>query len=212
MAAAAPWVQEDDGLYARVSLAQEDVEGLSGWRADAYAEYGLTSRLTATAKIERVNYRDASDFNTDGWRSTLRLAVLDKGPIVVSVEAGLLQGAAIGGRNGCEKIGTEVRTGIGWSGLWRQRSTYLFGELAGRVHEDCQRQRYAFGLGQQTSEHFWSVTQVWLERGDGNAASDKFQTELLWRAKPADFSFGYRNENGGLFEEESIFIALARQF
>lgn len=212
IAAAAPWAQEDDGLYARVSLAQEEVESLSGWRADAYAEYGVTSRLTATAKIERVDYRNGSDFNTTGWRSTLRFAVLEEGPFVAAIEVGLLQGAAIGGRNGCDQIGAEVRTGLGWSGEWQKRSTYMFGELAGRFHENCQRDRYAFGLGQQTSENFWSITQVWIERGDTNADSDKFQTEILWRTDPADFSFGYRKENGGVFEEESIFVALARQF
>ncbi|MEM7328804.1 MAG: hypothetical protein AAF437_08705 [Pseudomonadota bacterium] len=212
MAAAAPWVQEDDGLYTRVSIAQEDVEDLSGWRADAYAEYGLTSRLTVTGNIERVEYDNGADFNTDGWRSTLRYAVIEHGPVVVSLEAGLLQGAAIGGRNGCDRLGTEVRAGLAWSGEWQKRSTYVFGEAAGRFHGDCQRERFAFGLGQRTSENVWSVTQVWLERGDTNAASDKFQTELLWRTETADFSFGYRKENGGRFEEESIFLALARQF
>ena len=212
MAAAAPWVQEDAGLYSRVSLAKEDVEALSGWRSDAYAEYGLTSRLTVTLNLERVEYADGADFNTNGWRSTLRYSLLRTGPLVASLEAGLLQGAAIGGRNGCDQLGAEVRAGLGWSGNLRNRSTYLFGEMAGRFHEGCQRERYAFGLGQQTSDNFWSITQVWLERGDTNAASDKFQTELLWRTEPADFSFGYRKENGGRFEEESIFVALARQF
>ena len=212
MAAAAPWVQEGGGLYTRVSLAQEDVEALSGWRSDVYAEYGLSPRLTATINLEQVEYRDDSDFNTEGWRSTLRYAVWEYGPVIVSVEAGLLQGAAIGGRNGCDQLGAEIRAGLGWSGEWRKRSTFLFGELAGRFHEACQRERYAFGLGQQTSDNFWSITQVWLERGDTNSASDKFQTEMLWRTTMADFSFGYRKENGGRFEEESIFVALARQF
>lgn len=212
MAAAAPWVQEDGRIYARLSLAEEDVESLSGQRSEAYVEYGVTPRITATAKIDRVDYQNGADFNTTGWRSTLRYRLWQTESSIVSIEAGFLQGAAIGGRNGCDELGAELRTGVGWSGDWRNRSTYLFGELAGRFHEGCQRERYAFGLGQQTSENFWSVTQVWIERGERNAPSDKFQTELLWRTAPADFSFGYRTENGGRFEEESIFVALARQF
>ena len=212
MAAAAPWVQEDGGLYARLSLAEEDVEQLSGQRSELYLEYGLSDRFTVTGKTDRVAYHNGADFNTTGWRSSLRYAVWQNGSLAVSLEAGLLQGAAIGGRNGCDQLGAELRSGLGWSGAWRNRSTYLFGEVAGRFHKNCQRERYALGLGQETSENLWSVTQIWIERGDQNAASDKVQTEMLWRTGSADFSFGYRRENGGFFEEESIFVALARQF
>lgn len=212
MAAAAPWVQEDGALYTRLSIAQEEVEGLDGWRWDAYSEYGLAPRWTVTSKFEQVVYPDASDFNTNGWRASLRYQVLERGPLKFSLESGLLQGAAIGGRNGCDEVGVELRSGVAWSGTWRKRETFMFGELAGRVHEGCERERYEFGIGQQTSENIWSITQIWLERGNTNARSDKFQSELLWRRGGADFSFGYRKENGGEFEEESVFVALARQF
>lgn len=212
IAAASPWVQEDGGLYTRLSIAQEDVEGLSGSRFDAYAEYGITSRWTGSFKLEHVSYSDASDFDTNGWRASHRYKLLERGPLVMSLEAGVLNGAAIGGRNGCDELGAEIRSGIGWSGMWRKRATFMFGEIAGRFHADCGRERYEFGVGQQTSDNIWSITQIWLERGNTNAKSDKFQSELLWRTDVSDLSFGYRKENGGIFEEESVFIALARQF
>lgn len=212
VAAAAPWVQEDGALYTRLALGNETVEGLEGQRLDAYAEYGLTSKLTLTGKYERVAYADAADFNADGWRSSLRYQVLRLGRIHASVEAGLVQGAAIGGRNGCESLGGELRSGLAWSGEWQSRETFLFGEVAGRFHSECRRERMVAGIGQQTSEHIWTITQVWIERGDTNADSNKFQTELVWRTDPVDLSVGYRRENGGYFEEESIFLALARQF
>lgn len=212
MAAAAPWVQEEGALYTRVSIAQESVEGLDGWRTDAYAEYGLSSRITVTGKIEHVSYADAPDFDADGWRSSVRLRIFDKGAFAIAFELGLLEGAAIGGRNGCDTLGAEIRGGVAWSGQWQKRESFLFGEIARRTHDACQRRRFEFGFAQQTSKSVWSITQVWLERGDTNAASDKFQSELLWRTSIADLSLGYRNERGGLFDEESVFVAVARQF
>ena len=212
MAAAAPWVQEDGGLYTRGAVGQEEVDGLTGVRTDLYAEYGLTSKLTLTGKVDYVSYTDASDFDADGWRTSLRYQLATVGALVWSAEAGALQGAAIGGRNGCDALGGEIRSGLAWSGEWRSRQIFVFGEAASRFHSGCQRDRFAFGLGQQTDDHIWSVTQVWLEDGDINARSVKFQSELVWRTNAADFSFGYRQENGGDFEEQSLFLALARQF
>ena len=212
MAAAAPWVQDEGALYTRLSVAQEEIDSLEGWRWDAYSEFGLSARWTATVKFEQVVYPDASDFNTDGWRASLRYQVLERGPLTVSLESGMLQGAAIGGRNGCDKLGLELRSGLAWTGIWRKHETFMFGEVAHRFNGDCERDRYEFGLGQQTSENVWSITQIWLERGNINAASDKFQSEILWRRDDMDLSLGYRKENGGRFDEESVFVALARRF
>nr|WP_156780794.1 hypothetical protein [Hyphomonas sp. Mor2] len=211
-AAAAPWTLEKGSLYARASLASERVEGLDAIRGDLYAEYGLRDGLTASAKIEHVAYPDAGDFNADGWRVTLRQRVIALGAFNVSVEAGLLEGAAIGGMNGCDTLGFEARLGAAWSGAWRERRTFAFAETARRDHEDCQRDRYEFGLGQQLTENVWTISQAWFERGSTNAESDKFQSELLWRGDRLDYSIGYRNENGGFFVEESIFIAVAKRF
>lgn len=212
MAAAAPWVEAEGGLYVRVSLASEEVETLQGHRADAYAAYGLTENLTLTLKAEAVAYGDAEDFNAQGWRATARRRLYQKGTFLISAEAGLLQGAAIGGRNGCETLGAEVRGGSAWTGKWRKRETYVFGEVAARFHNGCNRERYEFGIGQQATKNVWNVTQVWIERGSENAKSDKVQSEIIIRDGSIDYSLGYRNENGGRFQEESIFIALAKRF
>lgn len=211
-AAAAPWILAPGKVYTRVSLANERVEGLTAWRGDVYGEYGLAGRLTASLKLEAVSYPDASDFDAQGWRATLRRRLFQSGGFLVSIEGGLLEGAAIGGRNGCDTLGSEVRLGAAWSGQWRKRQSFAFLETARREHEACQRDRIEFGLGQQLSENIWSVSQYWRERGSPNAASDKVQSEILLRDGSMDYSLGYCNENGGAFIEESIFLAIAKRF
>ncbi|MEM9841816.1 MAG: hypothetical protein AAF767_04165 [Pseudomonadota bacterium] len=209
---AAPWTQDRGGLYTRVSIAEEQIEGLRGWRADAYAEYGVTDRLTLTGKLETLSYSDAADFNSDAWRATLRYHLLSLRQFRFSAELGALQGAAIGGRNGCEALGGEARLGGAWSGGSEDRQMFAFAETAGRFHGECNRQRYEFGIGQQITQEIWSITQFWRERGNTNANSDKIQSELLWRAGATDYSIGYRNENGGFFREEAVFAAIATRF
>ncbi|MCR9194247.1 MAG: hypothetical protein NXH88_05915 [Hyphomonas sp.] len=211
-AAAAPWTLKRDAIYARTSLAGERVEDLEAWRGDVYAEYGVRDWLTASFKYETVMYPSASDFNADGWRATLRQRVFQTGAFNWTIETGLLEGAAIGGRNGCDTLGVEARTGVSWSGKWRNQERFAFAETVIREHEGCRRYRQEIGLGQRVTKNIWSITQVWLDRGSPNASSHKAQTELLWRQDRTDYSIGYRNENGGFFVEESIFVAIAKTF
>ena len=209
---AAPWVAEQGSWYVRGAAAREVVEGLDAWRADVYGEYGLTPDWTLSAKVEGVAYDDASDFNAQGWRATARRKVFQRGSLVGSLEFGALQGAAIGGANGCDTFGGEFRGGLAWSGQVRQIDAFAFAEVAQRRHDDCRRDRLELGVGQRVTQNVWTVTQVWLERGTQNAESDKLQTELMWRAGAFDASFGYRQENGRVFDESGIFIALAKRF
>lgn len=211
-AAAAPWILEPGKVYTRASMANERIEGLTAWRGDLYGEYGLPGRLTASLKLEAISYPDANDFDAQGWRATLRRRLIQSGGFLVSIEGGLLEGAAIGGRNGCDTLGAEVRLGGAWSGQWRKRQSFTFLETARREHEACQRDRIEFGLGQQLSENIWRVSQYWREPGSPNAGSDKVQSEILLRDGSTDYSLGYRNENGGAFIEESIFLAVAKRF
>ena len=211
-AGAAPWVQADDAWYTRISVVSEEVEGLQGYRRDAYLEYGWSETWTVTLKGEAVSYSDADDFNSEGWRATARRLLYDGDAINVSAEFGLLQGSAIGGRNGCERLGAEARAGVSWSGDWREQSTFLFVEGVGRFHGGCERQRLEVGYGGETFRSIWTVTQFWLERGAADATSDKIQSELMWRADFADVSAGYRYEVGNAFQEEGIFIAIAKVF
>ncbi len=211
-AAAAPWTQEHGALYTRASVARESVEGLSAWRADAYTEYGLTETWTASFKLEAIEYTDAQDFNGQGWRATVRHRLIQLGAFNVTLEGGVLKGAAIGGRSGCETLGVEARGGVSWSGAWLKQQTFAFAEAVQRDHDGCRRTRYEFGLGQEAFDDIWTVTQVWLERGAANAESNKIQTELVFSGDRTDYSIGYRTENGGFFDEESIFLAVARRF
>lgn len=211
-AAAAPWIQEEDKAYVRVAYAREEVEGLQAHRADLYGEFGLTRLWTVTGKVEGVAYDDAEDFNAQGWRATARRRVFQRGALVGSVEVGASQGAAVGGSNGCETLGAETRVGLAWSGQWRKTDIFAFSELAERLHDGCLRHRFEFGLGQRATENIWVVSQVWIERGTQNAESDKIQTELLWKGDAVDFSVGYRQENGRVFDESGVFIAIARRF
>jgi len=212
LASAAPWIQDENALYTRIALASEEVEGLQALRGDIYGEYGLSANWTMTGKIEAIAYRDASDFNAQGWRATVRRKLFQRGNLVGAIEFGALQGAAIGGANGCETLGAEIRGGMAWSGQWRKIDSFAFAEVAGRLHNDCRRERYEFGFGQRATKNIWVISQAWIERGNRNAKSDKLQTELLWRGALLDTSIGYRQETGGRFKESSVFIALAKRF
>jgi len=212
-ATAAPWTHDDGALYARASVAQEQIEGLSAWRADLYAEYGLSDTLTLSLKTEAVAFESgAEDFDTQGWRATLRQRIFQSDTFNLTLEGGVLKGGAIGGTNGCETLGIEVRGGASWSGdLW-DHQTFTFAEAVQREHERCRRTRYEAGFGQEIVDNLWSVTQVWIQRGPQRGDSNKTQTEMMWRREHADYSVGYRREYGGNFREESIFLAVAKRF
>ena len=209
---AAPWIRDDGGWYARTSLTDEKVEGLRGVRRDAYLEYGLTSAWTVTLKGEAVSYDAANGFDGTGWRASARRLLYDGSSVNVSIEFGALEGEAIGGRNGCDQLGAEARAGLSWSGNFREQSTFVFVEGAGRFHNGCDRQRLESGIGIESFPTIWTITQIWLERGSENSVSDKIQTEWLWRSDVADFSIGFRQEVSNTFQEQGAFIAIAKQF
>lgn len=212
LASAAPWVRADAEIFARWAVARERVETLDAWRSDLYVEYGLNGDWTISGKFEGVAYDEAADFNSEGWRATARRRLFQHGNIVSSAEFGALKGAAIGGANGCETLGLELRSGLAWSGRLGKVETFAFGEVAGRFHDGCRRERYEFGFGQKMTQNIWVVSQAFVERGDQNARSDKIQTELLWKSGRLETSLGYRQEVGGRFQEESIFVAVAKHF
>ena len=212
LAAAAPWIQDQDYLYARASVASEHVEGLEAIRSDMFLDYGINDRWGATFKLERVDYADNNDFNSSGWRATVRRKLLNVGSFGSAVEFGAIEGRAIGGLNGCDQFGVEVRTGAGWSGTWRDQNTFASIEVAGRFHDACQRNRVEFIYGVETFDRLWTINLVWVERGNDGADSVKLQSEWLWRTDRADFSVGYRQEQGQVFDENSLFLAIAYRY
>ncbi|MEL7545643.1 MAG: hypothetical protein AAGJ84_03260 [Pseudomonadota bacterium] len=209
---ASPWAQEEGGLYARVAWADETIDSIAADRTDIYAELGLGDGYTVTGKIERVDYAEADRFDTTAWRTTLRRQVFRRSGFVGSVEFGALQGAAIGGRMGCDRLGMEGRVSVGWSGELRNTQSFSFVEVATRQHEACYRNRIEFGLGRKAMDELWLVTQVWLERGDKDALSNKTQTDLVWTGGQVDLTLSYREEFSGAFEERGVVISLSRQY
>jgi len=213
---ASPWGQGEGEIYARVAAFQGDVEGLSSSRLDLYAERGFGAGWTATAKYERVSFAGYDEFAANGWRLTGRRSYQLSEKLVASIEGGVLEGEAIGGAAGCQSIGVEARTGLGRSfqtGKKRPRNAFWFLEGAMRAHDDgCQRFRIEAGYGREMIKNGWAITQLWVDQGSENAASQKYQVEYLWRTPVGDLSAGSQIELGGAFEETSVFVALARRF
>lgn len=211
-AAAAPWYVGDDALYASFSVSTGEVEGLKNIRSGIYAEYSLAPNWTLTSKVERVDFTDASDFNSDAWHSTLRRTFSLSDTIRLSLESGLLQGEAIGGFGGCRRLGVEARAGAAWSGKLRNVDTYSYFELAQREHKGCSRTLMEIGVGRQATRNLWLVSQVYIEEGGGLATSYKSQSGLLWKGQVNEFIVGYRTEQGGEFREDAFFVSIARRF
>lgn len=209
---AAPWVRAAEANYAHAAIAHEDVLGTTAWRTSLYAEHGLTADITLTAKVELVSYPAVQQYDEQGWRVTIRRRLFQSGGFTGSFEAGLLQGGALESRLACRTLGGEVKTGLAWSGEWRKQQTFLFAELSGRQHSDCSRARLELGFGQKISDRFWIVSQLWSERGNRDEQSDKIQTELVWRRKRSDISLGIREEIGGRFQEQAVFLAVSVGF
>lgn len=196
-------------------LVPETVEGLDAYRLDAYGEYGFGDGWTATAKAESIIFDGNEDFNAEGVRATLRKELHRGKRFVLSVEGGVLNGAAFGGApEGCDTTGLEARIGAGWSGGFDLgREWFTFAELARRAHEGgCERDRLELGYGARAFGDVYIVNQLWLERGSDDVRSDKLETAIVWRADFAEVSLGYREEFSGRFEETGVVLALSKRF
>ena len=211
-ALASPWGQEEGAAFVRLGYANEEIQGVSAERVDAYAEIGLGRSITAALTLEQVDYDQGARFDSSAWRAALQRRVFQRYGFVGSLGIGALKGAAIGGRRGCERLGAEFRSGIGWSGQIGDTAAFSFLELATRQHSDCSRDRIEFGFGQNVVSNLWLVSQYWSERGDQDAISDKAQTDLVWRTDSADLSLSYREELSGAFEERGLVFAIAAKY
>ena len=210
-AVAAPWHAGNGSLYAYTSISQGDVEDLKNTRSSIYLEYGFDKQWTATAKLERVHYRAASDFNSNAWRTTARRSFRLDESLVLSAEAGLLQGEAIAGFGNCSRLGGEVRFGTAWSGKFQEADIFSYVEMAQRRHKGCTRSLAEFGIGRKATENLWVITQAFLEEGGNLARSYKSQSSIMWKGQSLDISVGYRTEQGKQFEEEAIFLSVAKR-
>ena len=111
---AAPWTQDDGGIYLRGAYANETLNGVGADRADVYGEYGLTRNWTVTAKAEAVTYNGPDDIlDSESYRLTTRRAVWRHEGWVAGAVSGALCGAAGAGGVWCESAGGEVGQGGG---------------------------------------------------------------------------------------------------
>ena len=214
VAEAAPWVREDGGWYTRALGARDSLNGVEGWRADLYGEYGVTDKITVTVKNEAVMYPDAAAFDRDYWRLTARRTLGSHKGWTAGVEAGAFHGSPLNASDGrdlifCEGTGFEARAGAGWSGTYRGKPLYAFVDASHLAQKDgCSRNRIEAGYGQDLTDRIFIGQQLWFEEGDLTGRSVKTETQLGVHFGRFDVSLGYREEIGGTFNENAVLIAL----
>lgn len=208
-ASAGPWSQPHEGWYAEAVGTEEELEGVRGNRVSLYGEYGFAPNWTVTAKSEAVAYEVGSQFNKEFWRATLRRQLVTHKGWAVGVEGGLVHGSSLAGVFGCDEWGAEARLSGGLSGLRGGRNFYVFADAAVIRHEDgCVRQRAEFGYGVDIWQDFFISQQLWVERGNETADSNKYETKLGYHFGWADVAIGYREEFAGEFDEHAVLLAL----
>ncbi|MBY9068359.1 hypothetical protein K1X12_15770 [Hyphomonas sp. WL0036] len=214
IAEAAPWVQEDGGWYARGLVARDSLNGVEGWRADLYGEYGLTSKTTLTLKNEAVKYADAPAFDQENWRLTARRTFGSYKGWTAGAEVGVFHGATLNGSAAsglifCEGAGFETRLGGGWSGYYREKAFYIFSDVAHLSQGDqCGRTRIEMGYGQDLTDRIFIGQQIWFEESKISDRSVKTETQLGVHFRSFDLSLGYREEIGGAFNENAVLVAV----
>jgi hypothetical protein len=208
-ASAGPWAQGPGDWYAEATVTEEELEGLRGNRVALYGEYGFAPQWTVSAKSEAVAYEIGSQFNKEFWRATLRRQLVSHKGWAVGVEGGLVHGSSLAGVFGCDQWGAEVRLSGGLSGLRGGRNFYVFADAAVIRHEDgCTRQRAEFGYGVDIWQDFFISQQLWIERGNQTADSNKYETKLGYHFGWADLAIGYREEFAGEFDEHAVLLAV----
>ena len=205
---AGPWAQPQGGWYARGVYSSETLNGADGQRADLYGEYGLLPRWTVTAKSEAVTYEDTNAFDRESYRLSIRHQFWSHEGWAAGLEVGPVYGSTITSLTGCERLGFEGRASGGYSGYLNGLAFYAFADAAYLQHEDsCYRQRIELGYGADIGANLFIAQQLWIERGNQSASSDKYETQIGYHFPILDLAIGYREEIGGAFEEEAILIA-----
>jgi hypothetical protein len=209
-AGAGPWTRDEGGFYLRGLVSTETLDGLGGTRADAYGEYGLTDRWTLTGKTEAVFYEDSiGEIDRQSYRVSLRRQLWAHKGFAFGAEAAAVYGSAIAGTFGCDEWGGEARLSGGYSGVRKSLGFYLFSDVAMISHQDgCVRRRAEFGYGADISDWIFVTQQVWLERSNDSADSNKFESQVGYHLGHLDISVGYREEFGGAYEENAYLVAL----
>jgi len=213
VAEAGPWGQEDGDVFARVAYSAEQIDGADAWRADAYGEYGLNENWTVIAKAESVQFPNAAEFNASEGRLIFQRQMLSNKYIVIAAGGGLVQGAAIGGVEGCDSLGGEVRASVGSSGAILNRDWYASVDYSDRWHSDgCQRTKMDIVTGFESGKNTIISPQIYFERSNRGAESVAVQMEWIRQTPWFDLTLGYKYESGELFEQQATIIGLSRRF
>ncbi len=81
--------------------------------------------------------------------------------------------------------------------MWRSLGYYLFADVAAiSRQEGCLRQRAEFGYGAEISDRIFVTQQVWLERSNDGAESNKYESQIGYHLGQFDVAAGYREEFG----------------
>lgn len=212
-ACAGPWTQEPRAFFGHLSVTAQEVEQLDGVRTDLYAEYGLARGWTLVAKAEAAVFDGVPELNQQGGRFGVRRSIWSGGPLLVAAEAGLVGGEAVSNGNGCEELGGELRITTGASGAFRGRNWFTFVDVLTRHHvSGCARQRLEMGFGQEVARNWFTISQLYLERGTEASRSDKWEVAVMRRFDSFDVSLGYREEFGGVFQERGVVFAVGKRF
>ena len=214
MAQAGPWTHEKGGGYASSALLLQRIDGEDAVRAELFGEYGLTSNWTVSLQAEGVTFPDLAGFDQYAYRATLRRQFWRKGVWRAAFEGGVVGGEAIGGTiGGCDTVGGEARLSFGGGGRTkRNRNWFAFIDGVYREHGNCRRQRIEAGYGLEVFPKWFTTNKVFLEDGDDDARSAKFETTLARRFGRTDLGIGYRQEFGGRFQEAGLILSLEHRF
>ena len=198
--------------YVSAGKISEDFDTFQAERLDLYAEYGLTKRLTVSAKYERQDFEDSDVFDSEGFRIALRRSFDGPDWLAVSGELALISGEAIGGARGCGKPGIGGLVSIGTSRKVGNTNLYASAAAGARLHSSgCDRLRSELTFGADRPSGTGVRVQLWSERG-GDFPSDKLQILFHRDLFGVTVSTGVREEIGGAFNETATVIALSGTF
>ena len=212
-AEAGPWGQQDGNVFARAAYSSEQIDGAEAWRADVYGEYGVSDTWTLIAKAEAVQFPGAAEFDASEARLVLQRRLINRQSFVIAAGAGPVYGAAIGGVIGCDTVGAEVRTSVGSAGKIDDRDWYASLDVSSRWHSDgCTRQKIDLVTGFDVGKRTIFSPQVYIEQSSRGADSVAIQMEWIYQTSRFDLTFGYKYENGDLFDQQATIVAISKRF
>ena len=163
--------------------------------------------------MESVQFPDAADFDAREGRLVFQRRLLDHQGLVIAAGGGAVYGAAIGGVVGCDTAGAEARTSIGATGSSLKRDWYASLDVSGRWHSDgCERHKLDLVTGFEVGRNTIFSPQIYIEQSNRGADSLAVQLEWIYQGSVFDLTFGYKYEDGDLFEQQATIFGISKRF